>query len=237
MVSSSSCIIIISSSHHYCHHCHHHHHHLVIIIVDVSFWTNTKDCVQNSWMSQRWWAWVMMGRLPLAHHPNSPTHPFGSIWLIVLLVVRWDHKGGLTMRKLTAKQLFRSLLISVNTFLHTLDNLIVGTCSTSIHANLMFCCWPSFLWPFFLWTGNPSLHSRSRGHNSHEIAEDKSFHCMKVVNARQWPSSFYMMWTRYIPYVQCGTLFYAAWWAVNMAIMDRWFAVFGRHNGLSPVWK
>ena len=41
--------------------------------------------------------------------------------LIVVLVVGWDHEGSLTKRKLMAKQLFRSLLLSVNTFF-TLDN-------------------------------------------------------------------------------------------------------------------
>ena len=53
----------------------------------------------------------------------------------------------------------------------------------------------------------PITPFKDQSHNSLEINEDKSFHCMKDVNARQWPSSFFMMWTWFISYIQCGTLF------------------------------
>ena len=157
----------------------------------------------------------------------SPTVSFtlswcwGTMTFMIIQFIEWPSVVAkwktLTMQHLFFLQLFLSLLCFCLSFPLTsflvvdmIPYIILGICSTSINANLMFCCWPSFLWPFFLWTGNPSLHSRSRDHNSLEIAEDKSFHCMTDADARQWPSSF-TMWTWFISYIQCGTLFYAAW--------------------------
>ena len=50
--------------------------------------------------------------------------------------------------------------------------------------------WSSFLPPFFTYR-KPITPFRSRGHNNLGIAEDKSFHCTKDVDARQRPSSFH----------------------------------------------
>ena len=62
-----------------------------------------------------------MGRPSLAHHPNSLTHSFGLVQLIVF----WFLSDGTTravalaMRKLMARQFFWSFFLSVNNFLQT----------------------------------------------------------------------------------------------------------------------
>ena len=97
----------------------------------------------------------------------APTSPFALSWcwgtmtFMIILSIEWPSVIAkwkvFAMRHLFFPWLFLSLLcfcllFPLTSFLvmDTIPYIIVGTCSMSIHANLMFCCCqPSFLPPFF----------------------------------------------------------------------------------------
>ena len=100
-------------------------------------------------------------------HTWSPTNPFALLWcwgtMMFMIILSIERPSVIAKWKVFAMWhlffpwLFLLLLcfclLSPSTSFLVMDTIpyvILGTCSTSIHVNLMFCCcWPSFLPPFF----------------------------------------------------------------------------------------